>query len=66
MRRRVGSARVWKVSSCDGMYIHYSAYIGRVKPFPMRFSDFSFYGHFAGHSPPDIGLPAPHAGHKKF
>ena len=32
MRRRVGSARVWKVSSCVGMYIQYSAYTGRVKP----------------------------------
>ena len=25
MRRRVGSARVWKVSSCDSMYIHCNA-----------------------------------------
>src|SRR5262245_43729792 len=66
MRRRVESARVWKVSSCDGMYIHYNAYTGRVKPFPMRFSDPSFCGHFAGHSPPHRGLPAPDPSDKKF
>src|SRR5262249_7621563 len=66
MRRRVGSARVWKVSSCDSMYINYNVYTGRVKPFPMRFSDPSFCAHFAGHSPPHRGLPAPDPSDKKF
>src|SRR5271166_5156479 len=66
MPRRVGSPRVWKVSSCDFMYIHYHAYAWRVKPFPMRFSDLSFCGHFTGHSPPEPGFPAVDAREKKL
>jgi hypothetical protein len=41
-------------------------HIQDVKPFLMRFSDFSFCGHFAGHSPPHSGLPAMDTGQKKF
>jgi hypothetical protein len=31
---------------------------GASSPLPTRFRDFSFCGHFAGHSPPHNGLAA--------
>src|SRR6476660_168825 len=47
MPRRVGSARAWKVSSCDGMYIHYHAYTGASSPSRCVSATL----HFAGISP---------------